>query len=535
MGVRKVRDSAYWGMPVGTPIVKGMKPVKARQRMTSAVKAAGSPGGGGKVPGLLARNAAANPPKPSSRGTAAQRMAAGRPGGAWAAMAAARGGGEKRTQVLASDGKGGFKPGGTVSRSDAAKIMHGPSGKPAPRKASAKPKAPKPSAPTASKTSPKVETAKADIRAEVARLAPKERDFVGLADVRDALGSKYSRADVDAALMDMLGDPGVRIIPVANRKALSARDREAAINIGGDDHEAISIGQGNIMRTSTSDPQARFREQANADARAQVAEINARRAKNGQPPMDREDLRGFFPGASDAELDALAGGAPSAPAKSRGQQVEDGIRSAVASLAAQPGDYVSLEDVRARLGSQYTRAEVDQALDDMFLKPGVALTPESNQKTLTPGRRSAAVNIGAQDQHLISIEGVGGAKPAPAKAAKKTTARAKMRSTSAPQSLASPSATASFAPGASSRMPNVLTPKDAIGRLRGMSDRASGEKLLAKASRADLAAILDAGKIVYPKGGNKALLREHIIESLIGRRVDHDAIMRSTGSERYTR
>jgi len=261
---------------------------------------------------------------------------------------------------------------------------------------------------------------------------------------------------------------------------------------------------------------------ANADnfavsKREQVAELNARRASRGLPPADRGLLRDYFPGITDGELDELAGGAKSTSAKSRAQQVEDDIRSAVADLAGEPGGYVSLEDVRARLGSRYARSEVDQALDDMFLKPGVAITPEANQKTLTPGRRAAAVNIGAQDQHLISISGVGGAKPAPAKAAKKaTTARAKMA-------------------GAKSGLPAGLTPQGAVDELKGMSTRAGGEQLLAKASRADLAAILDAGKIVYPKSGNKAVLLEHIIESFIGRRIDHTAILRATGSERYTR
>jgi hypothetical protein len=35
--------------------------------------------------------------------------------------------------------------------------------------------------------------------------------------------------------------------------------------------------------------------------------------------------------------------------------------------------------------------------------PDVDIVPESNQKVLTPDERAAAVSIGNQDMHLISI------------------------------------------------------------------------------------------------------------------------------------
>lgn len=120
----------------------------------------------------------------------------------------------------------------------------------------------------------------------------------------------------------------------------------------------------------------------------------------------------------------------------------------------------------------------------------------------------------------LDVEIVSASKPAtPAKAAKKaakkTTAREK------------------FAAGSASRMPNVLTPQDAITRLRGMNDRASGEQLLAKASWRDLVAIADAGNIPHRANDNKTKLRTAIIESLIGRRIDSDAIRRAVRGASY--
>lgn len=506
MGVRHVRDASYWGMPVGTPIVKGMKPARAKM----------AKGGSGGVLGTLARAGKSGPAKPNSRGTAAQRMAASKPGGAWASMAAARKSEPAPIQRLSPTPEGGFKPNGTVTRGEAARIMHGPTGKPKPRKSPA-PKAPTakaPAKPAAAGSSAQVEAAKADVLATAERMYSETpgagHRWIGMAKLRDRLSKTHSREDVDQAVKDLVDEGVMRGTIVANVKALTQRDRDAAVVMG---MTEVGVPETiDAVYVFTPGELAEMKRQATQvvdappSAREQLAEANARRAKRGLQPMDRSEIRDFLPQLSAAELDQLAG-APAA--KNRGQQVEDEIRSAVAALAGEPGGYVSLEDVRARLGDRYTRTEVDQALDDMFLKPGVALTPEANQKTLTPSRRAAAVNIGMQDQHLISISGVGGAKPAPAKAAKKaTSARAKMA-------------------GAKSGLPDGLSPQGAVDRLKGMSKRTDGEQFLATASRADLTAIFESGGWSYAKNANKTQLRQSLVELLIGRRIDSDAIMRA--------
>ena len=65
--------------------------------------------------------------------------------------------------------------------------------------------------------------------------------WVGLADVREQLAGT-DRDALDAALRAMAGRDDVRIIPVANTKSLTARDRAAAVRIGNEDNHALAIG-----------------------------------------------------------------------------------------------------------------------------------------------------------------------------------------------------------------------------------------------------------------------------------------------------
>ncbi|MER7273436.1 hypothetical protein ABT369_03165 [Dactylosporangium sp. NPDC000244] len=91
-----------------------------------------------------------------------------------------------------------------------------------------------------------VEPLDADVEARVrtayAQLAGRPGEWVGLADLRDQL-TELSRDAVDEALRSLLRQDGVRIIPVANTKALEPRDRAAALSIGGEDSHALSIGR----------------------------------------------------------------------------------------------------------------------------------------------------------------------------------------------------------------------------------------------------------------------------------------------------
>lgn len=71
-------------------------------------------------------------------------------------------------------------------------------------------------------------------------------DWVGLADLRAEMGGQFPRDAVDAELHRLRrgsdDEPRVRIIPVANAKALKPRDHAAALQIGDSPAHAISFG-----------------------------------------------------------------------------------------------------------------------------------------------------------------------------------------------------------------------------------------------------------------------------------------------------
>ncbi|MET8121919.1 hypothetical protein [Micromonospora sp. NPDC005189] len=79
------------------------------------------------------------------------------------------------------------------------------------------------------------------VRAAYRDLATAPGAWVGLADVRDRLADT-DRASLDAVLRAMVGREDVRIIPVANTKSLTPRDRAAAVRIGNEDNHALAIG-----------------------------------------------------------------------------------------------------------------------------------------------------------------------------------------------------------------------------------------------------------------------------------------------------
>lgn len=86
---------------------------------------------------------------------------------------------------------------------------------------------------------------------------------------------------------------------------------------------------------------------------------------------------------------------PSSPA--------DRIRGAYTALAARPGAWVALAKLRGHL-DDLPRTDIDDALGELFRAGAISLIPEENQKVLTPPDRAAALEVGNQAKHLISIE-----------------------------------------------------------------------------------------------------------------------------------
>lgn len=81
----------------------------------------------------------------------------------------------------------------------------------------------------------------------------------------------------------------------------------------------------------------------------------------------------------------------------------DRIRDAYRALTARPGAWVALTTLRGHL-DDLPRTAIDDALGELYRTGAISLIPEENQKVLTPADRAAALDVGDQAKHLISIE-----------------------------------------------------------------------------------------------------------------------------------
>lgn len=79
------------------------------------------------------------------------------------------------------------------------------------------------------------------------------------------------------------------------------------------------------------------------------------------------------------------------------------IRSAYHKLAKRSRDWVSLRELRSHLNGG-SKAEVDHALKEMYAAREINLTLEEDQKRLTAEDRAAAIHVGRDDLHFISME-----------------------------------------------------------------------------------------------------------------------------------
>ncbi|MFG1977021.1 SNF2-related protein [Nonomuraea fuscirosea] len=127
--------------------------------------------------------------------------------------------------------------------------------------------------------------------------------------------------------------------------------------------------------------------------------------ERGEPDADRmaRELLDEITAEDDREADGDAP-APAAAGRSTGLgETADRVRAAYDEVARRPGAWVSLADLRSKLGEDLPREQVDEALRRLEREPNVNLVPESNQKTLSAEDRAAAINIGEQDKHLIAF------------------------------------------------------------------------------------------------------------------------------------
>lgn len=79
------------------------------------------------------------------------------------------------------------------------------------------------------------------------------------------------------------------------------------------------------------------------------------------------------------------------------------ITASYDTLAPARGEFVGLRELRAGLPGA-ARPRVDRALKEMYAAQRVNLVPRSNQRALSDADREAAIRLGGEHKHMISIE-----------------------------------------------------------------------------------------------------------------------------------
>lgn len=78
------------------------------------------------------------------------------------------------------------------------------------------------------------------------------------------------------------------------------------------------------------------------------------------------------------------------------------IHNAYRAIAKRPQDWVQLRELRPKLAGA-AKSEVDSTLKRMFLDKEINLTLNDDQGALTQADRDAAIRIGANDMHMLSM------------------------------------------------------------------------------------------------------------------------------------
>jgi hypothetical protein len=97
-------------------------------------------------------------------------------------------------------------------------------------------------------------------------------------------------------------------------------------------------------------------------------------------------------GAKEADSEASPAAAPT-----------DRIRAAYEALAGGDGLPVGLRKLRDHL-NDLSPAEFDAAIVQLIREPGVYLESEPKRRNLTSADHAAAIRVGGEDKHLLSIE-----------------------------------------------------------------------------------------------------------------------------------
>jgi hypothetical protein len=120
--------------------------------------------------------------------------------------------------------------------------------------------------------------------------------------------------------------------------------------------------------------------------------------------------------ASPDTASADTAGQSSSPGRSDAEADVEQVRQTYARLAAEPGDYVALTDIRDAVPIK-DRERVDRALRQLLTDDEVRLEPEPFGHRIGTREKQAAVHIGGEDRHKLSIDSSPGTSVAPTPAA----------------------------------------------------------------------------------------------------------------------
>jgi hypothetical protein len=87
---------------------------------------------------------------------------------------------------------------------------------------------------------------------------------------------------------------------------------------------------------------------------------------------------------------------------SKRDDAEAAVVDAYRTLAAEPGEFVKLRELREYLPT-ILRADLDSALERMYRAQRINLVPQANQQALTDADLEAALWVGDEFKHLLSV------------------------------------------------------------------------------------------------------------------------------------
>lgn len=233
--------------------------------------------------------------------------------------------------------------------------------------------------------------------------AGRDTPWVSLTQLRSQLGG--TREEQDAALMKLLRDKKIRLIPEENQKTITPADRAASLRVSGEDKHFIGITEpASTQRNGRAAQRLTSARSAGGDGldakRARLAELDAAAAA---APNTRESLR--IRNSADELRQEIAHANDAGKIDQPREVTRAQITQQVAELVTRTGKpYVSLVRLRAAL-PHIKHDEVTAALKELDRARIIQLDPDSDQKNVPLEAYAAAVTIGGERKLLVSLIG----------------------------------------------------------------------------------------------------------------------------------